>query len=279
MQISKKINFVPKVAENVKDLEIIHDYVKDKIEIHLLSNDFSICAEKIEDYLKARELKLLIAHLPNLFTDWEVFLMNPPKKKELEDLVKKCVELSNKYNTEIRILGHMSVSYRVTAETPLKEWFKELVLLTGNSKVGFLVENSVTDPYKARYGESFLKFVRDFDNEKVRCCFDICHYNVLRSLLGDRYVQPDDLGKYTFSVHFSHFPMDKHVFDPDTHGIKHNDKDEIIIDLNLLEKFGIDYSKVYIVTEINETDYANRPDLLEELKNLTEINQSIKERI
>jgi sugar phosphate isomerase/epimerase len=165
----------------------------------------------------------------------------------------------------------MTFRYEVIKHVGIKEWFGHILRMTSDSKVSFLIENPTTEPYKAKSGESFLRFVRDLNNPRVRCCFDLCHYNVGHFLLGDLYKMPNDLGEYTFSVHFSSLPIKEHLFEPNTHGRCHKTKEDLLKDLNTLKNTGIDLDTVYIVTEINENDYINKPDLIHELQLLTEI--------
>lgn len=267
------INVVPKVGETTKELEIIKPFLEDKLEIQLLSSDFSDITKKTEEILKYKKLSLLIIHLPMAYTDWEITLLDDNIRSNFFHYVSKCCEFSKKYNVEIKILGHLNLRYEALLKTSLKDHFGFLIRMTNGYNVGFLIENPTTEPYKAKnpLGEPFIRFVRDFNHEKIKCCFDLCHYNITKSLLGDRYSTPTDLANYVFSVHFSYFPMNKHVFEENTHGIKHPDKESILKDLKTLQKLGIDLSKAYIVTEINETDYINKPDLLTELNNFKEL--------
>ena len=51
-----------------------------------------------------------------------------------------------------------------------------------------------------------------------------------------------------------------------THGRVHDTLESLKKDLEYLEKKGIKLKKVNLVTEINEEDYQNRPDMIKELK-------------
>lgn len=266
------INIFPKIAEDPNELGTIRDFLKDQLEIQLLSDDVTKFANKIENFLKKHKFKKIIVHLPMSLADWESILMNKEIETQFLAFVRQCTVLTDKYETEIYILGHLSMREIVLKKVQLKEWFGFLIRMVDNSKVYFLVENPTIEPYKAKTAEPFYKFVKSFNNNKVRCCLDLCHYRVMHSLLGDRYKLPEDIAQYVQSVHFSYYDETKHPYDENTHGIRHKNKEDMLEDLNFLKSIGIDISKTFIVTEINEKDYKNKPDLIEELKMITEIN-------
>lgn len=270
-----KINVVPKIGEDFKELEKIMKYLNGKLEIQLISCEIEKFSRKIEDFLKKIDLSLLIVHLPSEITDWEVIPFNKEIEHKFMTFVKDCMELSKKYNTHIAILGHLTTKYSTLKYIGFKEWFGFLVRMVQGYDVSFLVENPTTEPYKAKSGEPFIKFVKDFNNEKVRCCFDLCHYKIGKVLYGEHYKLTEDFGKYIFSVHFSELPIKKHIFEDKTHGRRHKTHGDIINDLFLLEDLGINYETVNIVTEINEDDYENKPDLIAELQLIKELNERI----
>ena len=51
-----------------------------------------------------------------------------------------------------------------------------------------------------------------------------------------------------------------------THGRVHDSLESLKKDLKYLEDKGIKLKKVNLVTEINEEDYQNRPDMIKELE-------------
>lgn len=267
------INIVPKVGENVSDLDVIKEFSYDRLEIQLLTDDIPAFSKKAEDFLKAKDLKSLIIHLPSCICDWECILMNNEVETQFMSFVRDCCTLSNKYNTEIYILGHLETKMDILEKVKFKEWFGFLIRMVSDSKVYFLVENPSTEPYRAKTGEPFYKFVKSFNNPRVKCCLDICHYKVIKSLLGERYNLPEDLGQYVKSVHFSDFPMNSHPYDKNTHGIRHKNVISALCDLDFLNELGVDLENAFIVTEINETDYVNRPDLIQELRILKKIEK------
>ena len=268
------INIVPKIGDNPKELWQIRDYIKDQLEIQLLSDDITKFANKVESFLENRKFKRIIVHLPMSMADWESLLMNKEVESQFLAFVRQCTVLSDKYGTEIYILGHLSMREIVLKKVQLKEWFGFLIRMVNHSKVYFLVENPTIEPYKTKNGEPFYKFVKDLNNSRVRCCLDLCHYRVMHSLLGDRYKLPEDIAQYVQSVHFSYYDESIHPYTENSHGIRHKNKEDILEDLKFLKSVGIDISKTFIVTEINEKDYKNKPDLVAELQMLTEIKKT-----
>lgn len=270
-----KINVVPKIGEDYKELETIKEYLNDKLEIQLINSEIENFSKKIANFLKTIDLSLLIVHLPSEITDWEMIAFNKEIEHKFMNFIKDCIELSKKHNTHIAILGHLSTKYSTLKYIGFKEWFGFLVRMVQGEKISFLVENPTSEPYKAKSGEPFFKFVKDLNNEKVKCCFDICHYKIGKVLYGENYKLANDFGEYVFSVHFSELPIKEHVFEDKTHGRRHKTHGDIINDLFLLKDLGINYETVNIVTEINEEDYKNKPDLIAELQLIKELNERI----
>lgn len=56
----------------------------------------------------------------------------------------------------------------------------------------------------------------------------------------------------------------------DTHGQPHPTLLSVMEDLKYLEVKGVDIDKVWLVLEVAETDYSNRPNLIHEIKLLQE---------
>lgn len=260
------LKITPKLGEDINELKLINSFDYDSLEIQLLTYEIKKFKQIIESFIKEKNLNNLIVHLPSELCDWELIPVNKEIETDFFLFVRDCIDLGEKYNTNIKILGHLSMRYTIIKTIDLKSWFGRLIRMVSGTKVSFLIENAVCEPYKAKSGESFYLFVKELNNEKVRCCLDICHYNVAKFLYKDGYSLAEDIGEYVESVHFSSLPVKESIYEPRTHGRKHNNKEEILKELNLLQTLGINLEKIFLVTEINEEDYSKRPDLIYELE-------------
>lgn len=260
------LKITPKLGEDTKELSLIDSFDYNSLEIQLLTYEIKNFKKILESFLKQKKLNDLIVHLPSELCDWELLPVNKDIETNFFMFVRDCIDLGEKYNTNIKILGHLSMRQIAIKTIDLKGWFGRLIRMVSGTKVSFLVENAVCEPYKAKNGESFYLFVKDLNNEKVKCCLDICHYNVAKFLYKDGYSLANDIGQYVESVHFSSLPVKESIYEPNTHGRKHKNKEDVLKELNLLKELGINLEKVFLVTEINEEDYSKRPDLISELE-------------
>lgn len=266
-----KYSVIPKLSEKIEEFDTIKDFITDKLEIQLLKDNIHDFTKITEAYLK-KGIKTLIIHLPDTLSNWELMLMDDETKTEFTHYIKNLCDLSDKYSAELWVLGHLTLHYKQLQRIKFKEWFCFILRMVGEHNVNFLVENPTLEPYKTQQKEPFYMFVKDLNSPKVKCCFDLCHYRVHKFLLRDEYALPTDIGQYVKSIHFSTFPVKDKMFEKRIHGRKHKDANEILQDLELLRKLGINPEEVYLVTEINEEDYTNRPELIDELNYFRELN-------
>ena len=129
------------------------------------------------------------------------------------------------------------------------------------------------------FGRSGIEFDEDFDrdiivkildnfkSEKLSMCLDICHLQASESFMKCDISLTKEQIKRIKNIHFSMTVDNDGYRDKErTHGRVHDTLESLKKDLEYLEKKGIKLKKVNLVTEINEEDYQNRPDMIKELK-------------
>ena len=113
---------------------------------------------------------------------------------------------------------------------------------------------------------------KEFNSEKLKFCFDICHWQASENAMKGEISLISEYIKGIKNIHFSMTKdNDGYINKESTHGVVHDSLETCISDLKYLQEKGIDLSKVNIVTEINEIDYKNRPDMCKEIEFLKEI--------
>lgn len=268
---------VPKVGEDISNGKPIEAFIKDKIELQLLSTDML----KYKDFVKAwidkyPRIETYILHIPFLFVTVFDIYSSQKLQREFNVFVSDMIKLSMQYKKHFHILFHMATPMKTFEYCGGVEYVKYLDRLIQDTDVNFLVENSTfTLENRTKEGGPFYQLVKQIDSPKIRCCFDICHNQINKNLYQSEYDLPADIGKYTKSIHFSSTLNHDGFIDKKTHGRAHENIGTLIDDLEFLQNHGFDLNTTFLVTEINEDDYVKRPDLIKELKNLEQIRLSL----
>ena len=267
---------VPKIGEDIIELNAIPKrFIKDKLELQLLTLDCSKYKEILMNFIEQYEqINTYILHIPFMFVSIQTIYSSEKLRNDFISFVIDCIKISKQYNKEINILFHMETPMKIFKYCGGLEWVKLIVSLVQDTNVYFLAENSMfTLESKDKQGGPFYHLVKEIDDPHLRICFDICHSQVNKNLFGENYGLAEDIGKYTKSIHFSYVVNNDGFKDGKTHGRVHPDIPALKKDLEFLNNHGFDLSRTYLVTEINEEDYLNRPDLIKELEQLEEIQK------
>lgn len=186
----------------------------------------------------------------------------------LDEHVTQALSASKCYGISINIVVHTRVENQI-AKDILVPKLEKFVRKIDGTKVRLLIENSMmVGPIKF----SGLTVVDHFKSENLKICLDTTHYRVEAAIHRmeplaylKQYLQydifGDSLAKYVHQIHFGSLTSDGYV-DKKTHGLKHTSKAELIYEVELLREVGL--GDLIYVTEINEADYVNRPDMIEE---------------
>ena len=268
---------VPKLSEDISQAKNIDGFIQDKLEIQLMQTDMSTYPITFRKWVSAYpRIKTYILHIPFLFVSIASINSSRKLREEFDEFVANMIKESFFLNKEIYILFHIDIKTEILEKTGAINYIEHLIRMVENTNVSFLGENSIfTLENRAKDGGPFYQVVKRINSNKLRCCFDICHSTVNQLMFGKDYDLAADIGKYTKSIHFSSTLNNDGWRDKKTHGRAHKNKGTLIADLLFLEEKGFDLENTFLVTEINEEDYNNRPDLLKELTNIKEIKEGI----
>lgn len=249
--------YVPKLGEDYfKETNQSLSFVNDKLEIQLLSLNISKWKDYVNNYYKnIPTLKEMVLHVPLRYVKIEVIYMDVSLRNKFEDFIGW---LNNfvKNDMKIKILFHFSLNKEEMILSSLYDWMNYLFRKINNNKVCFVFENSI-GILGYLDGKLFEDVLYLFNKNNVEFCFDICHYNILKNIFYQKFNLNKELFKRCSEVHFSYTKNDGFG---KSHGIVHPNLKKCEEDLDLLKDLGIDFSKTWIVAEINEEDYNLRPD-------------------
>lgn len=264
------LNVMPKIDENqyIGEQEFVK-YIKDRVEIQLLDGNFMVGFESVKYiYSRLPQLKYIVLHLPERFVD--IAFLHSCYKYEMQfiKLIVECIKYTCDKDLYIDILFHGRTNYLNFEDIGGIEFLEYITRLVRDTKVGFLIENSLYDPCIKDFDRDIIvKILDNFKSEKLSMCLDICHLQASESFMKCDISLTKEQIKRIKNIHFSMTVDNDGYRDKErTHGRVHDTLESLKKDLEYIEKKGIKLKKVNLVTEINEEDYQHRPDMIKELK-------------
>ena len=268
----------PKIDERYNGLESLKEYIVKYggVEIQFFNNDniwgnYNI--EKTINYVmdKIPEIKEITIHPPLLDHDVELILEKDINiiKKNIEN----ALELTEKFNIKINLLYHVSWPiYKIEISAINK--IEELVNLIEGTEVNLILENIHTIEEKNKC--TVLEICKRINKSNLKVCLDICHLhcvaNIFKKNIDDyleKYLDKNLTNKYVYQIHFSDTKNNDGYINKKTHGVKHDNLEELRKDYDILKRYNIE-DKI-IVTEIGEEDYISRRDQKFEIELLEKI--------
>ena len=264
------LNIMPKIDENqyIGEQEFLR-YIGDKIEIQLLHENYMVGFESVK-YIISRlpNLKYITLHLPERYVD--IGFLHSCYRYEVQfiKLIVECIKFTSDKDLYIDILFHGRMNYTAFEDIDGIEFLKYITYLVRDTKVGFLIENSLFDTCISSYEKDTVVRILDaVKSDKLSMCLDICHLQASESYMQCNFELSKEQKKRIKNIHFSMTVDNDGYRDKSrTHGRVHNNLENLKKDLKYLEDKGIQLKKVNLVTEINEEDYQNRPDMIKELE-------------
>lgn len=266
------LTIVPKIDENweVRDGLVLKQIKQQgKLEIQMLNKNyleqFDKCSEIIKSLQGIQKLDTVILHLPLGVHDIDYVIVNTALRYNIGELFRKADKLGSKLHIFIYVLFHTTDEYYKLVDLGGLEFIKDMLNMTRN--VGILIENSIRSLRVNPNQKIQIDLL--FDNiqyERVSACFDICHLQAQENALWRKYSLQESFIDNIKTVHFSYTANNDGYRDKSTHGIAHRDIDEFEKDLEYLKEKWVDINKVWLVLEVQETDYINRPNLCKEIE-------------
>ena len=266
------LTVVPKVDENweVKD-SLILDQLRQqgKLEIQMLNKNyleqFSKCQDVIRKAKSVQKLDTVILHLPLGNHDIDYVVSNTALRYNIGELFRKADRLATELNIFIYVLFHTTDEYHKLVALGALELIKDMLDMTDNT--GILIENSIRSLRVNPNSKIQIDLLFDnLQHKRLQACFDICHLQAQENALEREYSLYESFINNIKTIHFSYTANHDGYKDKSTHGIVHNNVDDFIKDLDYLRNKGIDIDKVWLVLEIQEKDYINRPNLCKEIE-------------
>lgn len=265
-----KLKVCPKLGEynTILDSGIV-PYLNDTFEIQMVSKDlvksWENCKRVIECVGKYTNVKEVILHMPFQYHTLEIIYMSYAKQRELIRLITNILRYSDKTNIAIGILFHSDLGTDYL-QHELIEYIKHLLDVIRESKVYLLIENVMPDigAYNIESIPAF-ELLQRVEDEKLVCCFDICHFRASENIVGKSIAIPENIIGRIHEVHFSATLNNDGFRDKkNTHGVVHNDYADLDKDLKIVCTIQ-DYSKdLVVVIEVAEVDYNNRVNMIAE---------------
>ncbi len=272
------LDLMPKISEYSYQMGGIEKFIEkfEKVEIQYFMNE-NLTKEidfepAINELCSSYKIKEITIHPPlNEYDIEAVVLYN---KGIIERQLKKCIEMSEKYNINLNIIYHthwpMPYHKILTIEK-----IKDLLKIIEGKNVKLLIENLFLVNEKKEECTA-LNLVKEINHPNCKMCFDICHmycqanmYDISIEEMFERKLNKIDCEKYVYQVHFSYTANNDGYKDKKTHGVGHPTENLMLIDWNLIEKYGM--GKKQIVTEIAEKDYSIRCSQIKDLEWLEKI--------
>ena len=264
------LNIMPKIDENqyIGEQEFLK-YIDDRLEIQLLHENYMVGFESVK-YIISRlpNLKYVTLHLPERYVD--IGFLHSCYRYEVQfiKLIVECIKFTSDKDLYIDILFHGRMNYTAFEDIGGIEFLKYITYLVRDTKVGFLIENSLFDTCISSYEKDTVVRILDaVKSDKLSMCLDICHLQASESYMQSDFELSKEQKKRIKNIHFSMtVENDGYRDKARTHGRVHDSLESLKKDLKYLEDKGIKLKKVNLVTEINEEDYQNRPDMIKELE-------------
>lgn len=269
---------IPKIAEyDFEYLESYEDIVTDAIEIQLLSKKFSDSLKNITEICRYfKKLNYVVLHLP--FKCLNIGHIHSCHRVELDFIlfVVKIMELGNILNINFDILFHLNNTGEEFEDSGGVEFLEYLCNLVENSKVSFLLENSIRSLNIHLNEIDNVSYVfQKIRNEKLGFCLDVCHLQASENVYATKFDLSFECLNALKNIHFSKtLNNDGYRDKKKTHGRVHLNKEDVLKDLRYLEEKGISLENINMVLEISEDDYINRPDLKYEFLIFKELMQN-----
>ena len=265
------LNIVPKIADcDFNNIDNISLYLlrENKVEIQLLGSDllksFSNVVKLIDNF---KHLQYVVLHMPFSMVNICYVYSNLSKRQEFIKFIVDVIKLSINKDIEIDILFHVSMRSGEFVSIGGIEFLKYIISLVENTKVGFLLENSIINlSMDDKEQDTIVTIFKNIDSEKLNFCLDLCHWQSSEYVWGSSLKLDEVLLNNLKNVHFSMtLEKDGYKNKARTHGRGHDCMKSCIRDLEYLRKKGIGLEDINLVTEINEEDYKRRPVMHKEL--------------
>ena len=268
---------VPKVDENwVPSEGPILDALKVSrvIEIQMINKtiheSFEKCTVLLDALLELVPLTDVILHMPLGLHELEYAAANPALHFETYDLFIKTDLYGRKHGVVFHVLFHINDSMEKFIGFGGMEFLTTLIKTSFSTTV--LLENSTRSITLDKDAPITLERIFDcVSSPKLGMCFDICHLQSSENAYGRTYSLSSSQLENIQSVHFScTLNNDGYKFKAN-HGQPHPTLASVLKDLKYLKDKGVDPDKVWLVIEVDEKDYANRPNLIHELQLLQKV--------
>lgn len=257
----------PKIDEKYNGLESLKDaIIKYKgVEIQFFNNDNiwgNYNFEKTINYVmeKIPQIQEITIHPPLHTHDIEVII-----EKDINIVkndIQKALKLTKQYNMKINLLYHVTWPIN-KIEVSVLDKIREVVGEVEGTNVNILLENIHT--FNENKKCTVLEICNRINSNNLKACLDICHLHCVSNAFKwkiedyiENYIEKDLAKKYIYQIHFSDTKNNDGYIDKKTHGVKHDDLNDIVRDFDILRKFNIE--ERIIVTEIAEDNYMERND-------------------
>lgn len=271
------MKMAPKFSEaDARIPECFRSYMQGYCEVQLLNSNLGLAYNKASRVIHtlSREfgVQTFIVHMPHERSLIENTLFSEQMYLETEALIEKLAALSKGLNVEICLLFHSNTSSTYVAHEYLIAHIRKVLECIKRYNLKLIIENEITslNDYSTT---PIVEIAREIEDNSLGFCFDLCHWQASENVLMTKLSLPAHIRHRIAVVHFS-ATVDNDGFrdKPRTHGRMHTSVDSLIDDLGYLQELGIDTQRVILVTEVCETDYKERPDMLRELEMLYSIN-------
>lgn len=263
---------VPKVDENWIPCEgPILDALRISriLEIQMLSKhireSFVKCTKLLDNLLELTLLTNVILHMPLGLHELEYAAANTALRYETYDLFVQTDIYGRKHGVVFHVLFHVHDSMQRFVGFGGMELLHTLVKADFSTRV--LLENSTRSITLDKDKPITLEqLFSQFSDPKLGMCLDICHLQSSENAYSRTYSLNSEQLQNIRSLHFScTLNGDGYKF-KSNHGQPHPTLTSVFRDLKYLQNKGVEIDKVWMVLEVAEEDYVNRPNLISEIQ-------------
>lgn len=269
-----ELNLCPKVDEDLKGLRTLKHYIRNSLEVQLLTLDTEKHMTMVNKILNEnRNITYLTLHLPISSCDIEDILSNRMLCTSVYQLIFVCNVASKKYKININILMHCSTPHEKLVFRGWEVKLRELLCICDND-VNVLLENTIAIQPTTFKIEPAMDVVDKMNHPRLYMCLDICHLHYQTRLQkmciqdSSEYYTNTLKSKRIKQVHFSSAMYRGSLYSVDNHSNTHVSLSSCMDDIYLLKTLGIE--STYIVPEVYEDDYNTRENEIKEIQLLKE---------
>lgn len=266
---------VPKFGEkdfNVSD-ELI-GVIEGKIELHMSTKDYKIslgnCIQVINNIKVRTPINEVVLHLPYSLHTFETITLSEKNMYGFKEFIRNVEYYSIEAGVKIGILLHQESSLELLESVdPGYTGIYELLNFIRHDSVYLLVENCL--PYLNSAVPNVVQafeLLQNIKHDKLLSCLDVCHSRCHENVFNTKFIIPEDIKSRIKWIHFADTLNNDGYNDKSTHGVKHTSMQRVYNDLEFLVNNEIDLTDLPVVSEINETDYKLRPNMLAEIRML-----------